>query len=962
MKKFVICLLFPTWIFAQSFKVGSSAPFYTSSSLNKSEKGVVVHTFQNALQNQVIGAYIIPMSAPNAAANQIQLQVYQPNGALRWAKTFEHGTDRHFPTIAIHAETGLAAIAIPETGYFSIWDNGETSRKSLFLFDKESVGFDLEKSIHIEMSADGKRIAVAAMRDVDRADVEADNAQLFMFDERGSLLWKRPISLPALSDLVVNNAGLLEIRSYHATASDVEIATEIVDWNGNLQNKEQKMVANPRSSFTPSEVNYPYPLKPFNEPHSVTGSFGEYRGPTDAHFHNGTDIPDNDGTNVYAVADAVVSGISTTGVNAYIRAGDNVYVHIIPNPALPIGTPVKKGETVIGTILSGQGHVHLSEGPAGAYLNAIRPTGGLTPFVDTWKPVISNLKFWHLESGQSLTANALAGNVKITMQVRDPMAALGNSDATQNNGAYIVGYDIRKRDRTTVAFSPTADGIVFRFDSLPTDANVHFVFDPNQSSSSAHHYIVTNKTTSTGAWNTTLLPEGDYTVRVFARDSRGNEEVVFTDVSIVQRDLIPPAAPVLLSASLNQGVPRFEWTQTSVSDLAGFRLYGSATGTNGQIIQNESRLNAAARTTIADALLQEPTYYYLAALDQATPPNLSLQSDVYGTAPDVRQKRILIVDGFDRWTGSASWKQPFHNFVSYYGKAIAKNKHGFDSCANEAILSGKVSLQQYDAVFWLLGDESTADETFSDAEQALVKAYLENGGRLFVSGSEIAWDLGAKGSANDIAFLKDYLKAQYAGDASEYYQADGASKSIFEGIRFEYGSAPYTEDFPDYITAASGSIPALVYGNGRIAGVQYAGTFGNSAQIGKVIYLAFPFETISSETAQQEIVRKALSFLLDEAVTANEDPSNVSGFSLHPNFPNPFSSQTQISFNLAQSGEVKAEIFDLLGRKVQTLVHEKLSAGEYSQTWTPQHLASGVYVLRVDVAGKTMQQMLHLIH
>ena len=49
-----------------------------------------------------------------------------------------------------------------------------------------------------------------------------------------------------------------------------------------------------------------------------------------------------------------------------------------------------------------------------------------------------------------------------------------------------------------------------------------------------------------------------------------------------------------------------------------------------------------------------------------------------------------------------------------------------------------VSVGQYGFVDWILGEESTADVTFTLAEQLAVSAYLEDGGRLFVSGAEIA--------------------------------------------------------------------------------------------------------------------------------------------------------------------------------------------------------------------------------
>jgi len=78
--------------------------------------------------------------------------------------------------------------------------------------------------------------------------------------------------------------------------------------------------------------------------------------------------------------------------------------------------------------------------------------------------------------------------------------------------------------------------------------------------------------------------------------------------------------------------------------------------------------------------------------------------------------------------------------MSEQGKTIA-------SCTNDAVLNELVQLENYKTVAYILGEESTADETFSTAEQEKVKSYLKQGGNLLATGAEIAWDLDNKGSA-----------------------------------------------------------------------------------------------------------------------------------------------------------------------------------------------------------------------
>jgi len=70
------------------------------------------------------------------------------------------------------------------------------------------------------------------------------------------------------------------------------------------------------------------------------------------------------------------------------------------------------------------------------------------------------------------------------------------------------------------------------------------------------------------------------------------------------------------------------------------------------------------------------------------------------------------------------------------------------------------------------------------------------------------------------------------------------------------------------------------------------------------------------------------------------------------NYPNPFNAATKIRFALPQDSEVELNIFDLVGRKVQTLNVGLFSAGNHEVVWNGRHrdgaeLSSGIYLLRL---------------
>ena len=75
-------------------------------------------------------------------------------------------------------------------------------------------------------------------------------------------------------------------------------------------------------------------------------------------------------------------------------------------------------------------------------------------------------------------------------------------------------------------------------------------------------------------------------------------------------------------------------------------------------------------------------------------------------------------------------------------------------------------------------------------------------------------------------------------------------------------------------------------------------------------------------------------------------------FALYPNFPNPFNPETRIRFQLAENSDVKLMVYDVLGRKVRTLVSDRMDAGHHVINWDGLNdagtdVASGMYVYRI---------------
>ena len=96
--------------------------------------------------------------------------------------------------------------------------------------------------------------------------------------------------------------------------------------------------------------------------------------------------------------------------------------------------------------------------------------------------------------------------------------------------------------------------------------------------------------------------------------------------------------------------------------------------------------------------------------------------------------------------------------------------------------------------------------------------------------------------------------------------------------------------------------------------------------------------------------------------TAVEEPSAVpERFALRTNYPNPFNSQTTITFALPVPSEVQLIIYDTMGRVVTTLIRETLPPGTYHYTWQGQGFSNGAYFYRLEAGAYTETRSMLLV-
>ena len=359
----------------------------------------------------------------------------------------------------------------------------------------------------------------------------------------------------------------------------------------------------------------------------------------------------------------------------------------------------------------------------------------------------------------------------------------------------------------------------------------------------------------------------------------------------------------------------------------------------------------SAANPVISSLTTDSLYYI--KYQAANETGVSAASEVLTGIPGSPSlEKILIVNGFDRAsTGNT------YNFIRQHASSVKVNGYQFASATNDAVIDGLFSLTDYSAADYILGDESTADETFSAAEQTKVKQFLQNGGSLVVSGCEIGWDLDRPTvpTAADRDFYNNYLKMKYLADAPNNlkqttYQAEILAGNPFSGVpnlAFDNGTHGTIDvQWPDVIRAVSGGLPFAKYTGldtaAGVSGVYFDGLFPAGPLTGKLVALGFPFETIYPQNTRDQLMEKILTFF-NITVDVRDESLAPENFILHQNYPNPFNPATVISYRLAQNGFVTLRVFDALGREVRQLVNEDQTAGEHTVRFDGKDLSSGIY-------------------
>jgi hypothetical protein len=199
---------------------------------------------------------------------------------------------------------------------------------------------------------------------------------------------------------------------------------------------------------------------------------------------------------------------------------------------------------------------------------------------------------------------------------------------------------------------------------------------------------------------------------------------------------------------------------------------------------------------------------------------------------------ILLVDDD---TGSS--------YETYYAAALSTLGRGYDTWSVSSSGSpSAATLQAHSIVIWLTGNDYSTTLTTTDI--ANLTTYLNGGGKLFLTGQDIGYDI------NTDSFFSSYLHATYIADDTNVTTLTGADIMAGADVTITGGDGASNQTYPSAIGLGTGAVGLYDY-----TGATY--TWGALRWEGayKVVYFAFGFEGISAAATRATVMDKVLTWL-----------------------------------------------------------------------------------------------------
>ena len=196
-------------------------------------------------------------------------------------------------------------------------------------------------------------------------------------------------------------------------------------------------------------------------------------------------------------------------------------------------------------------------------------------------------------------------------------------------------------------------------------------------------------------------------------------------------------------------------------------------------------------------------------------------------------------------------------------------------------------------------------------------------------------------------------------DINNGMQFEAISEFNLGAVLIAISHAPGLELTP----ISTGPFTLAYYDDGNILTVLAYFPESGHADAGRINI--FNLEGFSGELAVTEAsASDAIGHLLN--VVSHLEAPIPTAFELHQNYPNPFNATTLISFGLPQSTDVRLDVFNITGQKIDVIVNSHMDAGRYDIIWdgngeNGRPVSTGVYFYRLTAGDITLIEKMMLL-
>lgn len=226
---------------------------------------------------------------------------------------------------------------------------------------------------------------------------------------------------------------------------------------------------------------------------------------------------------------------------------------------------------------------------------------------------------------------------------------------------------------------------------------------------------------------------------------------------------------------------------------------------------------------------------------------------------------------------------------------------------------------------------------------------------------------GTRGAVgNFVRWAIEVREEQGPRQAAETFTSTSNLSSSFPNLAaiFRLGDLLYLKEIEDFISLGETLLQNRFLTDREqilVAKLMFFGYLEEKKDISKAVLMRDLVASMTRDQSDTQLLDQVLGQEKAPGFKSNEIGSGDTQTTTITSYPNPFNPRTIIRYSLDKSEYVRLEVYDVLGRKVSTLVDAHQLGGTHEAVFNANHLPSGTYFYRLETANQSLTGKLLLL-